>query len=95
MPGENLTWAFAVLASGLTLCDLCSCPGQADFTTPVLCSNGPSQPHLAPLSWKRIWLTLPAATLLMPTFTVMVFPLPLCPLLPPLTYPSFHPSLLL
>lgn len=52
MAGENLTRAFLVLASGLTLCDLCHCPGQADFTTPVLGSNCPSLPHLAPLSWK-------------------------------------------
>ena len=47
-----LTWTFPGLASGLTLCDLCNCPGQADFTTPVFCSNCQGQPHLAPLSWK-------------------------------------------
>lgn len=54
MPGENLTRALLALASGLTLCDLCHCPGQADFTAPVLCSNCPSWPHLAPLSWKVV-----------------------------------------
>lgn len=91
MPGENLTWAFAVLASGLTLYDLCNHPGQADFTTPVLIATVNASPTWLRSAGSWLWPTLRAATLLTPTFAFMAFLSPLSPLLPPLTFFFFLP----